>query len=107
MKNIVLLISILLVSFVLNKYCGGTASKFDDCKDLEKVEGISHCCFVEAEYNGEEAKMCVPLTKAEYDNIGDYVKKATENAPSGYDYDIDCGSSYLYISLLGLLLFLI
>ena len=98
MKNIVFLISILIALFVLNKYCSGTASKYDDCKDLEKGEGIDYCCFTEVEGGGEKAKYCEGITKKEYDNIEEYVKTIKQNAPSGYDYDIDCGCSYLSIN---------
>ena len=108
MKSVVFLISILLVSYVLNKGCNlAEGSKVDDCKNLDTIVEDSHCCLLESSAGGQSAKICTEVLKKDYDNIKDYVKKLEDQVNNAVDYDIDCGCSYLSISLLGLLLFLI
>ena len=99
MRSIVFLLSILMVSYVLSDICGGTGEKADDCKKLDAGTG-NYCCLTTV----AKVKTCLPYNKENYDKIPDIVdagKKADDS------YSIDCGCSYLSISLLGLLLFLI
>ena len=108
MKSIVFLILILLVSYVLNTDCSLTqGSKVDDCKNLKTYYDDSHCCLLKSSAAGQSAKVCTEVIKKDYDNIKDYIKKLEETVNNAVDYDVDCGCSYLSISLLGLLLFLI
>ena len=116
MRSLVLLISILLASFVLNDSCTGKdATKYDDCKNLQKSDPSNYCCFVESEYTvgdkEEKHKGCLEITKKDYDNIKDYVKEikseAEKSGVKDISYDIDCSCSYLTISLLGLIILLI
>ena len=108
MKSIVFLIFLLMVSYVLNDYCSGLAQKTEDCTKLEKYTyKDGYCCLEEVEAAGQSVKTCVEISKDDYNNIKDYVSRAEKLLNNAVDYDIDCGSSYLSMSLLGLLLFLI
>ncbi len=115
MKSLVLLISIEMVSFVLNDSSGGKASKYDDCKNLKLEESTNHCCFAEFEATidgkEEKGKECVEITQKEYENIKDYVNEilsyGEKKGAKDYSYDIDCSCSYLTKSLLGLIILLI
>ena len=115
MKSLILLISIIMVSFVLNDGCSGTASKYDDCKGKKTSDSTAYCCYVESEGTvlgkKKTSKECEELSKAEYDNIKDYVKTQKQLAETfgakDVDMDIDCESSYLKICLLSLIIFLI
>ena len=92
-----------------------SASSSDDCKDLKVSGDGNHCCYlyVKGEYEGKtsESESCIELTKEEYDNIDDYIDKAKDNAEKAggkyKKYEIDCYSSFLTNSLLGIILFLL
>ena len=97
------------------EYCSGkTASKQKDCEKYKLHEDEYKCCFVDSKgkMNGItiEGKVCMPLSKDEYDKIDDYVKDAKKgNDEDGYKvevekYSIDCGAQYIIISLLSLIL---
>ena len=66
---------------------------------------------MEFEYkeNGKKQtyKACTPLTKHEYDEIKDTIKayeKDVEEGITDVDVSIDCGSNYIMISLISLIL---
>ena len=56
-------------------------------------------------------KGCTALTKAEFDDIDDYIDKGEEAAKANNieieDFDIDCSSIYITISLLSLIILFI
>jgi hypothetical protein len=92
---------------------GASASSAKDCKDLKLSGSGNHCCYSEGkyEYNGktEKVKICVELTDEEYNNIDDYID-ASKEANTIFkikDLDVDCNSSFLTNSLLGIILFLL
>ena len=97
-----------------NERCGkegdGTVNDEDYCYDRKLVEGEYRCCFVEFEgtFDGkkEEGKLCVPITKDQYDNIDDFIdaeKKDVDEGEKIDDYSIDCESNYIIISFLYLI----
>ena len=84
----------------------------EDCNNRELDSGEYYrCCFIEAEMKGVESKTCLPLSKEEYDDIGDYIDKSEKAAKDMgvdvEDYSIDCGSNYIVISILSLILLFI
>ena len=122
MKAFYALISIMLLSFTYSddtKTCINIESqvtKKSDCHDLKFPDGYKdyHCCFYhyKATYNGktEEMKMCMPLDKASYDKIDEYIDTIKSKTPAGYEASIesfDCNSYYLRATILGLLFILI
>ena len=80
-----------------------SASSSKDCEKLQSSRG--HCCYINGKNDEEEIKRCISLTKEEYDNIDDYIKKL-ENDGSKVK-DLDCKSYYLELCLLSLLFILL
>ena len=100
---------ILFVSIILSIYsdnCGGKADSRKDCDKLDKLTGYPYCCFIKGkDQNGDEAKICMPLTQANYDNIKDY-KKSLEDGGAKIK-KIDCKSIYLELSILSFIFLLL
>ena len=80
-----------------------TATGVDDCnaRDKVNVDGSEayRCCYLES----GQIKMCVPLTKDQYDEIDDAIDKF-EGQPGYEDVSIDCRANYIMISLISLIL---
>ena len=75
----------------------------DECNKINPIEGFYRCCFVKGKFNGKSREGCTSVTKAQYDDIDDAIE-AYEKA-WGADIDsLDCGSNYIIISLLSLIL---
>lgn len=90
------------------KYCYDdiTASKAKDCENLKLDEKYYKCCYFKGKMENENINTCVPLTKAEYDDIKKTIKDFEKD--SGNEVDkLDCNSSYLKYSLISLLLILL
>ena len=93
---------------------GASASSAKDCKDL-KVEDGNHCCYykIKGEVLGTKLdnEFCIEITDTQYDNIDDYIDESKdETKKSGgkiSELKIDCNSSFLTNSLLGIILFLL
>ena len=79
--------------------------KFDDDDDMP---GAKYCCFAKGKdlFDNEEIKECWALTEALYDKIDDYID-GFEDAKAYSDLSIDCGSNYLMLSLLSLIILLL
>ena len=101
-----------------DKYCSGaSASSSKDCKDLKVLGSGNHCCYYKVkgkDENGktQEQKTCLEITDEQYDKIDDYIDYLKDNAEKYgggkiNDIDIDCNSSFLTNSLLGIILFLL
>ena len=74
----------------------------DECNKINPGDGFYRCCFIKGKFKGESGESCTSVTKAQYDDIDDAIE-AYEKA--GYDIDsLDCGSNYIIISLLSLIL---
>ena len=107
MKSLFILISLAIISFVLNDDdCEGEASKYSDCEKLKVNPSTNHCCFIKYEYKGQDVKGCMEITKEQYEKIDEVVKEM-EKETEVKDFDIDCSCAYLSISLLSLILILI
>ena len=101
-----------------NNYCifGMPASSSKDCKDLKVSGSGNHCCYYKIKGENEkgkteEYKTCLEITDEEYNNIDDYIDDRKDAAKKSggkvKDLDIDCYSSFLTNSLLGIILFLL
>ncbi len=105
--NIILFASLIL--YILSDECNSkeSASSKKDCKDL-KTDSYK-CCFLKAKDKDGEGSSCMSVTKEEYDNIKDYIKKMEELGKSE-DLKIkklDCKSIYLELSVLSFILLLL
>ena len=82
MKTFTFIISILLISFIFAEDCEEKKdpSGYRDCKDLKLDGDDKYCCYVYSKLgsSSEEYKGCVALTQADYDKIGEEVKKYKE-----------------------------
>ena len=75
----------------------------DECNKISPDEGGYRCCFVKAKVDDDNFVGCITVTKAQYDDIDDAIK--TIEKEEGADIDtLDCGSNYIIISLLSLIL---
>lgn len=110
MKTLCVLLVLTLIAQCLSTKCEDPTkpSKAEDCNNREFDSGEYYrCCFVEAKIKGiGEDKVCGAVTKEQYDDIDDYIDKS--NVGDIYeDFSIDCGSNYLVISILSLILLFI
>ena len=94
----------------------GSASSAKDCKDLKLSGSGNHCCYYKVKGKNEdgetkEYKTCMEITDEQYDKIDDYIDYLKDNAEKNggkiNDIDLDCYSSFLTNSLLGIILFLL
>ena len=117
MKALYALLIILLLSLYKAETCTDTTkpSKASECNSRTLETNQYRCCYLymKATFMSvtSENKQCVPVTQAEYDNIKEVINKTKEiSEKTGVKIDkinIDCSSSYLYISLLALIIFLL
>lgn len=117
MKALYALLIILLLSLYKAETCTASTkpSKASECNSRTLETNQYKCCYlyVKATFMSvtSEDKKCLPVTQAEYDNIKEVINKSKEMAEkTGVKVDkidIDCSSSYLYISLLALIIFLL
>ena len=86
-----------------------------NCENLKVGKGYYKCCLFEAEADqaidddgSKTIKSCFPITKADYDDIKDYIKNYENNVKNKQnieaDVSIDCASNYVMISLLSLII---
>ena len=81
-----------------------TATGADDCNGRDKGKDANgneyyRCCYLES----GSMKMCVPVTKDQYDEIDNAIDKY-EDQPGYEDVSIDCEANYIMISLISLVL---
>lgn len=112
MKTLYVLLVLTLIAQCLSTKCVDLTqqpSKAEDCNNRELDSGEYRCCFIEIEVKGKEkTKYCGPITKEQYDDIDDYIDKAEDDAGDTVeDFSIDCGSNYIVISILSLILLFI
>ena len=75
----------------------------DECNKINPVEGFYRCCFIKVKSEEGSWEGCYPVTKAQYDDIDDAIESIEKE--EGADIDtLDCGSNYIIISLLSLIL---
>ena len=111
MKTLYVLLVLTLIAQCLSTKCGDSTkpSKAEDCNNRELDSGEYRCCFVEYEVKGfGEMKACGAVTKEQYDDIDDYIDKNEDLlGDTVEDFSIDCGSNYIVISILSLILLFI
>ena len=79
---------------------GNPAYSLDFCRTTNFTSPYVKCCFVKLEYGDKRLYHCYPIDAEQWADI----EKAESVLESNYTLNsIDCGSSYLYISLLLLL----
>ena len=112
-KALYLFTLMLLINIYSSNECKNDNAKGSgDCEKLDPDEGDYKCCYYEYDYEvgGEKgtAKGCESISKENYDNIKDYIKKEEEDTDVGsIDLSIDCYSNYITISLISLLILLL
>ena len=74
----------------------------DECNKINPVAGFYRCCFIKGKFLGQSEERCTSVTKEQYDDIDDTIE-AYEKAGADID-SLDCGSNYIIISLLSLIL---
>ena len=111
MKTLYVLLVLTLIAQCLSTKCGDAPlpTKAEDCNNRELDSGEYRCCFVEYEVKGfGEMKACGAVTKEQYDDIDDYIDKNEDLlGDTVEDFSIDCGSNYIVISILSLILLFI
>ena len=75
----------------------------DECNKIGPDEGDYRCCFIKGKFGGKSWEGCTSVTKAQYDDIDDAIE-AYEKAMEADIDSLDCGSNYIIISLLSLIL---
>ena len=108
MKTLYALLIILLFAQICDAddavRCGGTKKKnADECNKINPAEGFYRCCFIKLKSEEGSWEGCTPVTKAQYDDIDDAIEEYEKNAEADVD-SLDCGSNYIIISLLSLIL---
>ena len=117
MKALYALLIILLLSLYKAETCLSTTkpSKASECNSRTLETNQYRCCFLYMKATvmsiTSENQKCLPVTQTEYLNIKQVItttKEMAEKTGVKIDkIDIDCSSSYLYISLLALIIFLL
>ena len=111
-----MLLTILLISqFYCDDYDDGNigkcsnenAKKTSDCEKLDPGE-YHKCCFYKLKIEGEDVdSYCMAVTKQMYEKIKDTIKdmeKDEDYEDVSVKISIDCGSNYIIISVLSLIL---
>ena len=77
----------------------------EQCTSIGSIYGYTSCCYESLITSaGLRKKSCWPLTKDEYNNIDNYINARKEQNPGCTEYSLDCGSKFISISLILLLL---
>ncbi len=66
-------------------------------------DSTHRCCYNSYKSGNVEAKACLPITNAQFDAIGDFIKGAKNSAWE--NYSLDCAQSYITLSFMILALF--
>ena len=85
------------------KYKGPGKKNADECNKINPAEGFYRCCFIKVKSEEASYEGCYPVTKAQYDDIDDAIEEYEKNEEADID-SLDCGSNYIIISLLSLIL---
>ncbi len=95
--------------------CDGSGKNAKDCKKRTVTNSTDHCCYTTISLNimgvKESDKGCDEITKDEYNDIKKYINEVKgvleEYGATDIKFTVDCSSSYLILSILGLIIFLI
>ena len=103
---IILLISILYIySSSENCFEEDVKSK-STCHDQTDESAGFYCCYLKAKFDGETGTGCIPLSKAQKDDIGSYIKNM-EKASDADVKSLDCKSSFMELGLFSLIFLLL
>lgn len=70
-----------------------------------ETDSTNRCCYNSYTVSDVTSKVCVPITNAQFDTIGDVID-AAKTANSGWgSYSLDCAQSYITLSFMILALF--
>ena len=121
MNKLIVLGLLALIINTINTYDFTTCVEFDENKsDLQSVAGddfedvcpifkttgdFTHCCYVKESTNSSIVANCVQITDDQYENIKNF-KKYIKDENGDDDFEIDCSSRFVAISLFALLAFL-
>ena len=100
-----LLIILLFAQIICDVYeCENAKKKnADECNKINPGEDFYRCCFIKGKFDGKSWEGCTSITKAQYDDIDNAIEEYEKNAEADID-SLDCGSNYIIISLLSLIL---
>ena len=113
MKALYALLVILLISHYKSEKCNSQTipSKVKDCLDRDLEKGGYKCCMMNIEIKegveGNNKTYCVSLEKSDYEDLVKYMKEVVRNNEGNKtikDAKINCGSSYIFVSILSLIL---
>ena len=100
MKILYALLIILLFAQIFCGDCDDTNGKdADECNKIGADEGDYRCCY----YDIGNDKGCMSISKEDYDGIDDFIEHIEKKESVDVE-SIDCGSNYIIISLLSLIL---
>jgi hypothetical protein len=102
---IILLISILYIYSSDICFEDDVSSK-STCHDQTDESADLYCCYIKAKYDGETDTGCIPLSKAQKDDIGSYIKNM-EKANNADVKSLDCKSSFMELGLFSLIFLLL
>ncbi len=114
-----LLIIIFLFQYSKETACNSKSnpSVVKDCIEIELEEEENKCCLFSYSINDtisiKEEKLCIGLTEEQYEDIKNVFKtevEKRENKEKGITVqhaDIDCGTNYLIVSILSLIILLL
>ena len=102
---IILLISILYI------YSSGICLEEDvssksTCHDQTNESADLYCCYLKAKFDGETGTGCIPLSKAQKDDIGSYIKNMEKTSDADVK-SLDCKSSFMELGLFSLIFLLL
>ena len=106
MKTLYALLIILLFAQIIcdDDICNfAQRNNADECNKISPDEGGYRCCFFKGKVDWNEVKFCYSATKEQYDKIDDAIKELEKQDDTDVD-SLDCGSNYIIISLLSLIL---
>ena len=75
----------------------------DECNKIGPDKGDYRCCFIKGKFGGKSWEGCTSVTKEHYDDIDDAIEAYEKGLEADID-SLDCGSNYIIISLLSLIL---
>ena len=110
-----LLILVAISVYKADECSSAKPTKAKDCYHIPVLEDYHKCCFYKRNYfiQGQKTNVtyCHHTTKEEYDNLPNIVKSQKNFIKSNggvlNDFEWDCSSNYLYISLLSLIVLFI
>ena len=109
MKTLYALLIILLFAQIISdaddavKCKGPWKKNADECNKINPVAGFYRCCFIKGKFLGQSEERCTSVTKEQYDDIDDAIETIEKEEDVDID-TLDCGSNYIIISLLSLIL---